>query len=149
MKRWPVLILIFIASVFFFYFKTSDIAVDILDVNSVSLAGVVLNTELADTDVLRARGLSGRKSLTENESMLFVFDQPGKHSFWMKDMNFSIDIIWIDEDLRVVYIKENATPTSYPETFGPDENAKYVLEVVAGFSEKNNLKVGDNAKFSN
>ena len=79
--------------------------------------------------------------------MLFVFDKPGQYPFWMKDMNFAIDIIWIGEDLRVVYIKKDARPELYPETYTPTENAKYVLEVPAGFSEKNNLKVGDSASF--
>ncbi len=62
-------------------------------------------------------------------------------------MQFSIDIIWISEDLKVVDIKEEATPESYPESFAPKEGAKYVLEVGAGFSKLNNLKIGDSVKF--
>jgi len=147
MIKWLLIILIFIASAFFFYSKTSDIALNILDTKSIRLAGVILKTELAITDASRALGLSGRAELREDESLLFVFDFPGRYSFWMKDMNFPIDIIWIDENLRVVYIKKNARPESYPESFTPDQDAKYVLEVVAGFSDKYGLKEGDRVEF--
>ena len=85
--------------------------------------------------------------MKKDEGMLFVFNHTGKYPFWMKDMNFPIDIIWIGEDLRVVYIKKDAKPESYPETFTPNQDAKYVLEVFSSFSEKNNLKEGDRVKF--
>jgi uncharacterized membrane protein (UPF0127 family) len=62
-------------------------------------------------------------------------------------MNFPIDIIWIDEDLRVNFIKKNALPSSYPEAFSPDGNSLYVLEVNSQFLDKNNLKEGDKVKF--
>jgi uncharacterized membrane protein (UPF0127 family) len=79
--------------------------------------------------------------------MLFVFDKPSIYPFWMKDMNFPIDMIWIGENDEVVYIEKNAQPDSYPETFVSSQNAKYVLEVISSFSEKNNLKVGDRVEF--
>ena len=69
----------------------------------------------------------------------------------MKDMNFSIDMIWISENMKVVYIKKNARPESYPESYGPEGNdkpAKYILEINSGFSEKNNLKIGDSVLFT-
>src|SRR3989344_2021969 len=91
--------------------------------------------------------IAGKKELKKDEGMLFVFNHTGKYPFWMKDMNFPIDIIWIGEDLRVVYIKKDAKPESYPETFTPNQDAKYVLEVFSSFSEKNNLKEGDRVKF--
>jgi len=117
------------------------------NIKYVKIARQNVKVELALTNMVRERGLSGRKELKENEGMLFVFDRPSKYSFWMKNMNFSVDIIWLGEDLRVVYIKKDARPELYPETYTPTENAKYVLEVPAGFSEKNNLKVGDSASF--
>lgn len=113
----------------------------------VVIAGQTLRAELALTPESQAQGLSDRNSLAEDAGMLFVFDRPGKYPFWMKDMNFAIDIIWIGEDLRIVYIKKDARPESYPEAFGPGKDAKYVLEVVSGFSEKNNLKEGDKVEF--
>lgn len=99
--------------------------------------------EIASGPEAQARGLSGRESLDEDRGMLFDFDKPDIYYFWMKDMNFPIDIIWFDENRKIIYIEKNATPESYPQSFGSDQNAKYVLEVVSGFTEKYNLKVGD------
>lgn len=106
--------------------------------------------EIAKTDVERGRGLSGRSSLPENAGMLFVFDAPGLYGFWMYGMHFSIDIIWISEEGRVVYIVEKAPPCQPDatcEVFRPQEEAKYVLEVNAGVCEKLGLKVGDLVEF--
>lgn len=116
-------------------------------ISQVEIAGKTLNVELADTDIKRELGLSGHAPLAENQGMLFIFEKSGIYPFWMKDMLFPIDIIWISDDFQVVYIEKNAQPSSYPKTFGPNENAKYVLEINAGFSEKNNLKIGDELKF--
>jgi|SRR3989344_6918491 len=126
---------------------------DIVDIRYVKMAGQRIKVDLASTPGEQGQGLSGRAPLKEDEGMLFVFERPGKYSFWMKDMNFAIDIIWIAgedfRDLKVVYIKEGARPESYPEQYVPDEDAKYVLEVVTGFSGKHNLKVGDKVEFVN
>ncbi|MFA6585752.1 MAG: DUF192 domain-containing protein [Candidatus Paceibacterota bacterium] len=120
---------------------------DINKVQYVKIAGKTFKVDLALTQEEQQRGLSGRKELKEDESMLFIFDHSDKYSFWMKDMNFPIDIVWVSGDFRVVYIKKDAKPESYPDTFTPTENARYVLEIKALFSEKNNLKVGDEVKF--
>ena len=122
-------------------------AVTIDNISYVQMGGQNVRVDLALTEAEHTKGLSGKNELVENEGMLFVFDKPGKYSFWMKDMNFPIDIVWISSDMKVVYIKKNADPKLYPETYGPDTDAKYVLEVMAGFSDKNNLKVGDSLKF--
>lgn len=114
----------------------------------VTLAGVKLEVELALTEEEQRKGLSGRKSLENDQGMLFVFDQPGKYYFWMKDMNFPIDIIWIGEENEIIYIKKDAKPGNTLETFGPNENSRYVLEVNSGFSEKNDLKIGEKIEFS-
>ena len=103
---------------------------------------------MALTDTKREQGLSARVVLAENNGMLFIFDRSGVYPFWMKDMNFPIDIIWLDENLKVVYIKKDARPESYPDVYGSEKKAKYVLEVSSGFSEKNNLKVGDGVDFT-
>lgn len=112
-------------------------------IEAVNLAGQNIKVELATTIEEQHIGLSDRENLREDAGMLFVFSKAEQHHFWMKDMKFAIDIIWIDEDLNVVYIKENATPQDFPNTYGPDVACKYVLEVNAGFVEKYNLKVGD------
>ena len=113
----------------------------------VKIAGQEIKVEVASMPEERVRGLSGKRGLKEDEGMLFVFDRSGNYPFWMKDMNFPIDMVWIGENMKVIYIKENARPELYPEIYSPDKNAKYVLEVVSGFSQKNNLKVGDSVEF--
>lgn len=122
-------------------------AVNFDNIKYIKIVGQNIRIDLALTPAEHMQGLSGRSQLKEDESMFFVFDQLGRYPFWMKDMKFPIDIIWIGPDLRVIYIKKNAQPESYPETYGPDLDAKYVLEVVSGFSDKNNLKVGDRVEF--
>jgi uncharacterized membrane protein (UPF0127 family) len=117
------------------------------EINYVKIAGKIIKVDLALTSEAQEQGLSGRNNLKEDEGMLFVFNHMGKYPFWMKDMNFAIDIIWLGKDLRVIYIKKNATPESYPETFSSSQDAKYVLEVLSQFSEKNNLKEGDRVEF--
>ena len=118
------------------------------DIKYVKIAGQSVKVDLALTPLEQEQGLSGRTELGPNEGMLFVFDTPGKYSFWMKDMLFPIDMIWLAPDSRVVYVKKDARPESYPESFTPDEEAKYVLEIESGFSDKNNLKVGDRVEFN-
>ena len=107
--------------------------------------------EVMDTPASRIQGLSGRSGLGEDEGMLFVFDVPGKHGFWMKDMLFSIDIIWIAENGVIVHVERNISPASYfvsnpPQRYGTTIDAKYVLELAAGQSEKFGAHVGSTVK---
>ncbi len=81
------------------------------------------------------QGLSGKEKLKENEGMLFVFPDSAVREFWMKDMNFALDIIWIDSAWKVLDTAENATPESYPNIFRSPDGVKYVLEVNAGTAE--------------
>ena len=113
------------------------------DIKGVKIAGQNIKVDLALTPANQARGLSVRESLRANEGMLFIFPQSGNYSFWMKDMNFPIDIIWLDEYKRIIYIKKDARPELFPESYGPESESRYVLEVMSGFTEKNNLKMGD------
>lgn len=112
------------------------------------LNGTVLDIQVAVTDEEKELGLSGFSTLSENQGMLFIFDAPGRYGFWMKDMHFPIDIIWLDRDLTVVHVERSVSPDTYPNVFTPDADASYVLETASGFSEKNNLKEGDRADFS-
>lgn len=98
---------------------------------------------VADSGDERSRGLSGHKSLDEGEGMLFIFDTPGIYGFWMKDMEFAIDIVWIGEDLRVLGVERGVKPESYPEVFYPEEEIKYALEVAHTFSDTALFEVGD------
>src|SRR3989338_1806519 len=78
------------------------------------------------------QSLSGRSGLAEGEGMLFVFPQDGKYGFWMKDMRFSIDILWLNASGMVVYMAQNVSPDSFPKSFESDVPARYVLELPAG-----------------
>lgn len=102
---------------------------------------------IADTDTLREQGLSDRATLPQGVGMLFIFDTPGKYGFWMKDMNFPIDLIWIDSDKKIVGVTENALPSSYPYMFMPPKNILYVLEMNTGSIENFGLKTGTSVKF--
>ena len=96
---------------------TAIIRID--NIKYIKIAGQEIKVELAVSDAEKGKGLSGRTGLAPNTGMLFVFEKPGPYAFWMKDMNFPIDIIWLSEDLKVVYIKQNTRPESYPDAFGP------------------------------
>ena len=76
--------------------------------------------------------------------MLFVFDHDDRYRFWMKDMKFPIDIIWLDRRDRIVTIHENVSPCPADPcpVYTPPANARYVLEVSAGFSRAHDLKPG-------
>lgn len=102
------------------------------------------NVEIADTPTSRARGLSGRAKLGENEGMFFIFDMLGQYSFWMKDMKFPIDIIWIADD-KVVGIVLGAEPESMepPTIYTPPQPVDKVLEINAGAAIKFGINVGD------
>ena len=107
------------------------------------IAEVMVKASVARTWAERIRGLSDTPYLPEDVVKLFVFDSLGEHSIWMKDMNYAIDIIWVDAKNKIVDIKENATPESYPEAFSPKADALYVIETKVGFVAKNNIKIGD------
>lgn len=103
--------------------------------------------EVADTDFLRERGLSYRTSLAPQTGMLFIFDTPRISKFWMKDMNFPIDIIWLDADKKVVHIEHSVSPSTYPQSFGPETPTQYVIEIPAGEAQNIGLSKGDIAGF--
>lgn len=129
-----------------YYYKTayspSDM-LNILAVKNLTIRNTTIKVEIADTLTSRKQGLSGRTSLGDGRGMLFVYDTPGFYSFWMKDMSFPIDIIWIDESKQIIGITENVSPDTFPETFRPSNPARSVLEVSAGWSDRNFIKTGD------
>jgi uncharacterized membrane protein (UPF0127 family) len=96
---------------------------------------------IADTPEEQEVGLSYTSSLEQNTGKLFVFNTVGKYGFWMKDMNYSLDLVWIDKDFKIIAIDKNVTPESYPNIFYPPKEVQYVLEVNAGFSTANDLSV--------
>lgn len=92
----------------------------------------------------RERGLSGRKDLCKKCAMIFNFKKKGKYSFWMKDMNFDLDIIWIADE-KVVYIKKNFSHES-SEIVQPGILVDKVVEINAGLADRYGFKIGDEVK---
>lgn len=112
---------------------------------TVVLNGEAFDVEVVRTDADRRAGLSGHAPLEAHEGMLFVFDKADLYGFWMKDMTFPIDILWLDENKQVVHIVSNAAPDSYPAVFTPKRPSRYVLEVSAGTVERLGVNIGDTA----
>jgi uncharacterized membrane protein (UPF0127 family) len=116
----------------------------------VSVNGIDLVADVAATNEQRAKGLSVKDSLPEYEAMLFVFETAQEHSFWMKNMKFPIDIIWLDSDKAVVHIEHYLQPCSldvFCPSYKPNNNALYVLETVAGFAQKHDIVEGTRIEF--
>ncbi len=115
---------------------------------SVMVGNVQFFMEVADTIVLRAKGLSGHTPLGDREGMLFIFDLPTEDSFWMQGMLFPIDFIWVSRG-EVVGVTENARPMS--ETgfmlYRPPMFVDRVIEVAAGTVKKFGVKPGDAVRY--
>ncbi len=93
------------------------------------------------------QGLSGRMSMPEDQGMLFVFNRPSRYCFWMKDMSFPIDIIWLSADKKVLHLEENVEPKTYPNNFCPSQPAQFVIEVNSGVARKAKLEEGKQLQF--
>jgi len=111
--------------------------------------GFSATAELAVSDEQRARGLMFREKINEDQAMLFIFEEEDIHSFWMKNMRFAIDILWLDGQRRIVHIESRVPPcTQEPcPSYIPSAAAAYVLEVQAGFVEAHGLRLYDRVEF--
>ncbi len=101
-----------------------------------------IDIEVSDNDYDRQLGLMFRKTMEENQGMLFIFPAEEMHSFWMRNMNIPLDMIFINAEQRIVTIHKNTkilSEQSYPST----APAKFVLEVNAGFTDRHNILIGD------
>ena len=111
--------------------------------------GQSVTAELAVTDEERQLGLMHRQEILADQGMLFIFKEEGTYSFWMKNMEFSLDILWLDRGKRIVHIERNVPPCerepcpSYP----PRLPAMYVLELKAGSVDEHQLKLFDRIDF--
>ena len=135
-------ILIFLVLILILIIFWRPAAQPIPTATSLFIGDAKIYIKIAKTTAELTKGLSGRPTLAENSGLFFIFPYNDTHGIWMKEMNFPIDIIWLDENLKIVAIKENAMTESYPEVFTPSTPARYVLEVPAGFVQKNKISVG-------
>ena len=115
-------------------------------IGTIKLDDKILQVQIADNDSLRIRGLMFQEELPYDQGMLFVFDKPSNSPMWMLNMQFSIDIIWFDATGNVTHIEKNVPPclttievVTCRENGVSGDNAKYVLEVTAGFVDRFNI----------
>lgn len=111
----------------------------------VKIGGNEIKAEVAVSDEKRAKGLSGRKELPKESGMLFVFENPEIHPFWMKDMLIPLDLVFIDQNYNVVDLRKNLPPCSdvVCDKIIPVTNVKYAIELNAGWLDEKGVKVGD------
>jgi len=106
---------------------------------------------VADTDDKRSKGLSGVENMFENQGMLFIFNYPSKQGFWMKEMMFPLDIIWLDSNNSVIHIEKKLQPCTSVllcTVYSPSRDAKYVLETISGFTDLHSVNEGDKIKIN-
>jgi len=101
-----------------------------------------IDIEIAKDDYSREKGLMYRRNMFENQGMLFIFEESSPRYFWMKNTYISLDLIYVDENRKIVSFQKSAVPLS-EETLPSYKNAMYVVEVIAGFVDKFNIKEGD------
>jgi uncharacterized protein len=93
------------------------------------------------------KGLGGRQSLPLNQGMLFYLRNTDYQCFWMKDMSFPIDIIWVNSEKQVTTITPNVSPNTYPHVFCPSANSLYVIELNAGVTSRAGISEGQTLRF--
>jgi len=101
-----------------------------------------IDIEIAEDDYTRQLGLMNRKSMEENQGMLFIFPNEQLQSFWMLNTLFSLDMLFINKENKIVTLHKNTTPLSQ-QSYPSSKPATYVLEVVSGFTDRHNVKEGD------
>lgn len=127
----------------FFYFRSKLFESDnglVAEINNHKFT-----IEIADEPREQSKGLGNREKLCDDCGMLFLFDKPGRYAFWMKDMKFPLDIIWIAED-KIINLAKNI-PADFKGTINPQEDADKVLEINGGLSDKYGIKEGDSVIF--
>jgi len=105
-----------------------------------------VDIEIAKDDYTRELGLMFRKTMEENQAMLFIFPVDQKLSFWMRNTYLPLDMIFIDSSNKIITIHKN-TQTLSDQSYAATENGRYVVETVAGYTDKHNIKVGDYINF--
>lgn len=148
-KRIIILLAVFIAAIFLFilllnFGKQSSKS------RKISINNHILTIEIADNDNLRTKGLSGRIFLPKDSGMLFIYEKPGFYKFWMKEMQFPLDFIWIRDD-KIVDITENVPiPDKINRTL-PLYTSQYpadkILEVDAGLIKSIGVRIGEKIKY--
>jgi len=112
---------------------------------TIKIDDVPLEVQIADTEPRRVRGLMFQDQLPYDQGMIFVFDKPGLYSLWMLNMQFPLDMMWFDENGKIVHIEKNVPPCKTPleittcQSIVPEGQAIYVIEVTSGFVEQHKI----------
>lgn len=120
----------------------------------VIVGGTSFKIELAETSQQVTRGLSGRASLAQGTGMLFVHDDARRYTFWMKDMHFSLDMLWIDADCTVADISAQVPPPEPGQSdrdlplISPKTPVLHVLEINGGAASGAGISIGDAVRFA-
>ena len=147
---------LFIIAILFSYLKTEDQIYEnnsktpeIQNISQACFENECFKVEIADTKQKREIGLMNKENLAMSNGMLFIFEKEGIYKFWMKNTLIPLDIVWIDKNNEIIFIKENAKPCKVEqcELFGPNEKAKYVLEINGRLAEEIGLKVGNKVEY--
>jgi uncharacterized protein len=110
--------------------------------------GHTYTLEIAHTASQQQKGLGERPSMLQDHGMLFAYGVSGRYCFWMKDMQFPLDIIWLDAGKRVIETRQNLSPSTYPESYCPAKaNTRYVIELNAGQAAETHLEAGQRLDF--
>lgn len=130
--------------------EDSSVRVDGVKTVVVSNDKISLKLEVADTPEAREKGLSQRRDIGQFDGMLFVFPEESYQTFWMKDMNFDLDMVWLNGKGEVVQVDENIKASGYnknnPESsqmLHSTQPIRYVIELPANRAKDYNLMVGD------
>ncbi|MFB5637475.1 MAG: DUF192 domain-containing protein, partial [Nitrosarchaeum sp.] len=112
---------------------------------TIKIDDIPLQVQVADTEPRRIRGLMFQDALPYDQGMIFVFDKPDLYAIWMLNMQFPLDMIWFDKDGNVIHIEKDVPPcktaleTMTCQSFTPELESLYILEVTSGFVDKFNI----------
>lgn len=106
-------------------------------------SSAVYYLDAADSLSQQQLGLGGKDSMPADHGMIFLYQNQARRCFWMKDMRFALDVIWLDSSKRIVHIERNLKPQTYPKKYC--HHAQYVTELNAGQATR--LKIHDRLSF--
>ncbi len=145
LKSLFVISMLFLMCIYAGFFGQSQSAVKTKTVN---ISGKELILEVADSDVLRTKGLMFRENLPDNRGMLFIFPKKQKAYFWMKNMKFNLDIIFLSKNKIVKILEDVPYCTNEPcPVYSSDYLTDCVIELKSGFCNKNNVTIGTEVRY--
>ena len=112
-------------------------------------SGTTLSVEIADSMSKRSLGLMFRKNLPENQGMLFIYNKKGSYRIWMKNCFIHLDIIWLNQEKKIIEMKENAPPCQKDPCpiYGSHDDVLYILETSSGTIKRQGLSLGSKIRF--